>query len=196
MKPLILINAFEVPASGDEQFVTHWMRARDALSSKAGYVDTKLHRSLAPGARFRFINIGRWASLQAFQDGTRDAGVSAKGFPFQAHPGLYEVIASTERLTAPRTSVTLINPFEVPAGQDDKFIAGWERANDHLSQRPGYLATSLHRSIGPDPDFRFVNVAHWASAEAFTAAITDPDFRTTAQIPYPAHPALYTAIAE
>jgi heme-degrading monooxygenase HmoA len=196
MKPLILINAFEVPAGADEQFVAHWLRARDALSSKAGYVDTKLHRSLVPGARFRFINIGRWASLQAFTDGTRTAGVSAKGFPFTAHPGLYEVIASSERLTAPRTSVTLINPFEVPAGQDDTFIAGWQQANDYLSKRPGYLATSLHRSVGPDPDFRFVNVAHWASAEAFTAAITAPEFRAAAEIRYPAHPALYTAIAE
>jgi heme oxygenase (mycobilin-producing) len=196
MEPLTLINAFEVPAGADEQFVAHWMRARDALSSKAGYVDTKLHRSLSPGARFRFINIGRWASLQAFQDGTRNAGVSSKGFPFAAHPGLYEVIASSERLTAPRTSVTLINPFEVPPGQDDAFIAGWGRANDLLSQRPGYLATSLHRSVGPDPDFRFINVAHWASAEAFTAAITAPAFRAAAKVPYPAHPALYTAVAE
>jgi heme oxygenase (mycobilin-producing) len=196
MKPLILINAFEVPAGADDQFVAHWMRARDALSNKAGYVDTKLHRSLAPGARFRFVNIGRWVSLQAFQEGTRDAGVSAKGFPFAAHPGLYEVIASTERLTAPRTSVTLINPFEVPTGQDVEFIAGWERANDHLSKQPGYLSTSLHRNVGPDPDFRFVNVARWASAEAFTAAITAPEFRAAAHVPYPAHPALYTAIAE
>ncbi|MGZ4233024.1 MAG: antibiotic biosynthesis monooxygenase family protein [Solirubrobacteraceae bacterium] len=196
MKPLILINAFEVPAGADEQFVAHWVRARDALSRKAGYVDTRLHRSLAPGARFRFVNIGRWASLQAFQEGTRDAGVSAKGFPFAAHPGLYEVIACTERLTAPRASVTLINPFEVPAGEDNEFVAGWERANDHLSKRPGYLATSLHRCVGPDAEFRFVNVARWASAEAFTAAINDPAFHAAAHVPYPAHPALYTAIAD
>jgi heme-degrading monooxygenase HmoA len=77
MNPLTLINAFEVPATADDQFVGHWTRARDALATKAGYVDTKLHRSLAPGARFRFVNIGRWASLQAFQAGIRDAGVSA-----------------------------------------------------------------------------------------------------------------------
>jgi heme oxygenase (mycobilin-producing) len=196
MNPLTLINAFEVPATADDQFVSHWMRARDALASKAGYVDAKLHRSLAPGARFRFVNIGRWASLQAFRAGTRDAGVSADSFSFPAHPGLYEVISSTERLTVPRTSVTLINPFEVPAGEDEHFIAGWELANAHLSQQPGYLSTSLHRSVGPDPDFRFVNVARWASAEAFAAAITDPAFPAAAQVPYPAHPALYTAIAE
>jgi heme oxygenase (mycobilin-producing) len=196
MNPLILINAFEVPATADDQFVSHWMRARDALATKAGYVDTKLHRSLAPGARFRYVNIGRWASLQAFQAGTRDARVSANRFPFPAHPGLYEVISSTERLTVPRTSVTLINPFEVSAGEAEQFIAGWERANAHLSKQPGYLSTSLHRSVGLDPDFRFVNVARWASAEAFTAAITDPGFQAAAQVPYPAHPALYTAIAE
>ena len=83
MKPLILINAFEVPAGADEAFLTHWMRARDALPGQAGYLDTRLHRSLAPGARFRFVIIGRWTSLAAFPAGT--AGVSANGFPFRAH---------------------------------------------------------------------------------------------------------------
>jgi heme-degrading monooxygenase HmoA len=92
--------------------------------------------------------------------------------------------------------VTLIHPFEVPVAADAEFIAGWERANAYLSTTPGYVSTSLHRSVGPDPDFRFVNVARWASAEAFTAAITDPGFQAAAQLPYPAHPALYTAIAE
>ena len=196
MKPLILINAFEVPPTADEQFVKHWTRARDALSTKAGYVDTRLHRSLVPTAPFRFVNVGRWASRQAFQAATREADISANGFPFPAHPGLYEVIAATERLTIPRTSVTLINVFEVPAGEDEQFIAGWQQANELLSSRPGYLSTTLHRSVGPDPDFRLVNVARWSSPDAFTAAIGDPQFRAAAQLPYTAHPALYTAIAE
>ena len=86
--------------------------------------------------------------------------------------------------------MTLINVFEVEPAQDDEFIAGWQGACDQLSRRPGYLDTTLHRAIHPDVDFRFVNVAHWASADAFQAAITDPAVRA-ARLPYPANPAFY-----
>lgn len=165
------------------------------MSASPGYVDAKLHRSLSPRARFRFVNIGRWASLDAFQAATREAGVSADRFPFPAHPGLYEVVSSTERLAAAGPSVTLINLFEVPTGQDARFLTVWEQTNDHLSSRPGYLGTRLHRSVGPEADFRFVNVALWSSHDAFTTAITEPGFRAVAYMPYAAHPALYTAIA-
>jgi heme oxygenase (mycobilin-producing) len=106
------------------------------------------------------------------------------------------VISSTERLTVPSASVALINLFEVPPGEDAEFIDAWERANERLSRRSGYLSTSLHRSVSPDADFRFVNVARWSSPDAFTAAITDPEFRAAAPVPYTAHPGLYTAIAE
>ena len=36
--------------------------------------------------------------------------------------------------------------------------------------------------------------AHWASADAFQASITDPAFRAAARLPYPAHPALYRPV--
>jgi heme-degrading monooxygenase HmoA len=58
-QPVVLINAFEVPAQADEQFVTGWERMRNFLAAQEGYLSTALHRSLAPDARFRFVNIAR-----------------------------------------------------------------------------------------------------------------------------------------
>ena len=89
----------------------------------------------------------------------------------------------------------LINVFEVPAGQDEVFLEGWERARAFLATQPGYLSTRLHRSLSPTADFRFVNVALWQSAQAFQAAISQPGF-ANANIPFPAHPALYEVARE
>jgi len=89
--------------------------------------------------------------------------------------------------------VTLINPFEVPAGRDELFIGGWERAAEFLSTRDGYLDSALHRSLDPSADFRFVNVAHWRSREAFEAALRDPAFPGR-RMPFASHAALYMVI--
>ncbi len=120
--PLTLINAFEVPQEADEQFVSAWDAARTALQDQPGYGGAALHRSIAPMTPYRFINIGHWESLDAFTGATQSAGVSAQDFPFPAHPGLYDVIASTERLTSNGGDVVLINLFEVDPQDDEPFI--------------------------------------------------------------------------
>ncbi len=67
--------------------------------------------------------------------------------------------------------VTLINPFEVPKGEEQAAIAHWEKARNFLKSQPGYISTKLHRSIQPDARFHMINVAEWESEEAFKAAI-------------------------
>lgn len=89
--------------------------------------------------------------------------------------------------------VLLINSFEVPIGEDRAFMRGWERARDYLRTQPGYVSAALHRSITPDADFRFVNVAVWESAEDFRAATSGPEFRD-ASFPYRFHAALYEVV--
>ena len=76
--------------------------------------------------------------------------------------------------------VVLINAFEVPDGQDEAFLQAWERTRAFLSTQEGYLSTRLHRSLSPSAEFRFVNVARWESPQAFQAAISQPEFRTSA----------------
>ena len=83
--------------------------------------------------------------------------------------------------------VVLINLFEVPARADEGFIGAWEATRNFLAAQDGYRSTALHRSLGPDADFRFVNVAEWASAAAFQAATSHPAFPGR-DLPFPAHP--------
>ena len=65
-------------------------------------------------------------------------------------------------------SVTLINIFEVPAGDEDEFIAAWEKTRDYLKTFPAHIETALHQSLH-DTQFRFVNIAHWTCP--FTGAV-------------------------
>ena len=90
-EPVVLINAFEVPAGQDEAFLRAWERAREFLAKQDGYVSTRLHRSLSPAADFRFVNVAVWRSPQAFQAAISQPGFRDAPVPFPSHASLYEV---------------------------------------------------------------------------------------------------------
>lgn len=94
-EPVILINAFEVPAGGAEDFIAAWERTREYLKMQPGYMDTALHQSLAPDAEFLFVNVARWRTAEEFM-----AAVGSQGFreaaaglsESRSHPALYQVV--------------------------------------------------------------------------------------------------------
>ena len=91
-----LINCFDVPAGREEEFFTLWKGVNAYMRDKAGYVGHTLHRSLAAGATYRFVNVARWRS-QADFDAAHDAGFRALvGQPqwsaFRSTPALYDVV--------------------------------------------------------------------------------------------------------
>ena len=73
--------------------------------------------------------------------------------------------------------VTFINLFQVADGRDTEFLALWQRVNDYLRAKPGYVEEKLHRAVLPDARYRYANIAIWASQEAWQAA-HDSGFRT------------------
>jgi heme-degrading monooxygenase HmoA len=196
--PVVLINAFELPPEeAEERFLASWEPARDFLAAHPGFMDTSLHRSLAPDADFRFVNVAHWRSPAEFQAALAQPGFPGRGMPWPAHNALYQVIAEDAPGGdgEPPESVVLINLFEVPAGAEDEFERGWQGAREVMQGRPDYLWTRLHRSLAPDADFRYVNVAGWRNPESFRFAIEDPGFRkASAGIPGRPHPALYQVI--
>ena len=94
-EPVVLINAFEVPADKAGHFIAAWEATRDFLQSQPGYIETALHQSLTPDADFLFVNIARWETPEAFRAAIasvemRAAGAGLVGYP--PHPGLYRVV--------------------------------------------------------------------------------------------------------
>ena len=103
-------------------------------------------------------------------------------------------LTNRKRAAVRNMSVTLINIFEVPAGEEDAFIAAWEKSHDYLAKLPAHIETRLHQSVH-DTRFRFVNVAQWASEEDFIAAITSQGFReVSSALRWPSSPALYRVV--
>ncbi len=68
-------------------------------------------------------------------------------------------------------NVVLINPFDVPKGQEAAAIAYWEKARDFLKNQPGYVSTKLHQTQNPKARFHIINVAEWKSPKDFKVAI-------------------------
>jgi heme-degrading monooxygenase HmoA len=188
-----LINAFEVPPDADEAFIAGWERARDFLAATEGYRLTALHRALRADVDFRFVNVAQVDSPQRWKEAVSDPAFPGASMPFPGHPGLYEVVRE-DATPDVEGGVVLVNPFEVPDGVDEQFLAAWDRARDALAEQRGYLGTRLHRSLGP-ADFRFVNIARWSSPLMFARALERPEFQRAAQaMPFPAHPALYQVV--
>lgn len=82
--------------------------------------------------------------------------------------------------------VLLIVPFDVPTGEDDRFLAAWEAVREVLSARRGYLGAQLL----PSPEARFVAVVHWSSPLMYTRALRE-DGDLIAALPFTSRPALY-----
>ncbi|XYK79200.1 MAG: antibiotic biosynthesis monooxygenase family protein [Labrenzia sp.] len=58
-EPVTLINAFEVPADQVETTIEGWRSAR-------AFLETQLHRSIMPKARFQLVNVARWESADDY----------------------------------------------------------------------------------------------------------------------------------
>jgi hypothetical protein len=118
-----------------------------------------LYHALRPDVDFRFVSV-------AEGDG-------------------YEVVREHGAADTPG-GVVLIDPFEVPAGEDDAFLAGWDDARAVLAEQQGYLGARLYRATGP-ADFRFVDLTQWSSPLMVQRA-------GAKGIPVPSRPALYQPV--
>jgi heme oxygenase (mycobilin-producing) len=161
------ITAFEVPPEADEEFL-------------AGRGAAILHRALRPDADFRFVAVGREEPPES---------------RFRGRASDYEVL---REVGTPDVAggVALIDLFEVPDGQDERFLTGWERIREALARQRGYLGTRLHRSLAP-ADFRFVDVTRWSSPLMFARALALEDVRQAIEaMPFRSHPALYMVVGD
>jgi heme oxygenase (mycobilin-producing) len=92
---VILINSFEVSSDQEDEFLAAWRAVADRLASAPGYRWTRLHRSVGPPARFRFVNVAGWESPEEFRAALSSEGLApllAGLSGFAANPALYEVV--------------------------------------------------------------------------------------------------------
>ncbi|MEJ2143413.1 MAG: antibiotic biosynthesis monooxygenase [Gammaproteobacteria bacterium] len=94
-------------------------------------------------------------------------------------------------------NITVINPVEVPEGRENEALEMWEAFAEYFRKQPGYISTKLHKALNPDAKFHFINIAEWESADAFQAAISNPELMDVAKnLPddIPHYPGIYEVI--
>src|SRR5204862_6533265 len=101
-----------------------------------------------------------------------------------------------EQLQEDDGQVVLINQFDVPPEDVERFLEVWAADAAFMKQQPGFISTQLHR--GTAGSSTFINVAVWASATALGRAFSSPEFQARAAR-YPdsttAAPHVFTKIA-
>lgn len=94
-------------------------------------------------------------------------------------------------------AVTLINTFIVPEDQDAEFLKRWKETTDVFSNTAGFIKTRLHRNTGVgDGTFRFINIAHWESAEAWRSTHAGYTPGESLIPGVKGHPAIYEAVID
>jgi heme-degrading monooxygenase HmoA len=74
--------------------------------------------------------------------------------------------------------VVLINEFNVPPDDIERFLGVWADDAAFMKRQPGFISTQLHR--GTAGSTTFVNVAVWESARALGEAFGSPEFQARA----------------
>jgi antibiotic biosynthesis monooxygenase (ABM) superfamily enzyme len=74
------------------------------------------------------------------------------------------------------STAILINCFEVAPDQDERFLTLWKQADDLLRSRGGYRSTRLHKALGPQARFRYINVAELDAVDTWQSILSSPEF--------------------
>jgi len=94
-------------------------------------------------------------------------------------------------------NVIVINPFEVPKGNEEQALEMWDTFAEYFHRQPGFVSAKLHRAIDPDARFHMVTVAEWESPNQFVAALKTPELQKIAEAATdhsPNFPGLYEVI--
>ena len=99
MAEIVFINSFEVPEGRDEAFLALWTQIDSYMCGKPGFRWRRLHRSLDPAARLRYVNVAGWDSAGQFDAAHDGEFARMQAQPewseFPAAPALYTVEQET-----------------------------------------------------------------------------------------------------
>jgi heme-degrading monooxygenase HmoA len=80
------IVSYKVGAEDADAFLEAWHKANDHLKKQPGHVSTTLHRAVSANPSFRFVNVARWKSADAFRQATQTPDFQAASGRLEAYP--------------------------------------------------------------------------------------------------------------
>lgn len=102
------INIFEVAAEQLDAFVAQWQQRAALMSTKPGFLDTRLHRARSSQSRFQLVNVAHWESQEAWEAATADTELRERTraardnaeTPITSSPALYDVAVEFSAVAA------------------------------------------------------------------------------------------------
>ena len=99
------INVFEMHSEHMDAFIKQWRERAAMMSTKPGFLDSRLHQALSPDARFQVVNVSHWDSADALQAATADPEFQRRiravtddvEKPVSSHVALYKVVVDFSR---------------------------------------------------------------------------------------------------
>ncbi|MFD0166331.1 antibiotic biosynthesis monooxygenase family protein [Streptomyces decoyicus] len=93
------INTFEISAEHLDAFIAQWEQRAALMSTKSGFIDSRLHRARSTETRFQLVNVSHWESRDAWEAATADPEFGRRTRAAQddpqtqitSSPGLYDV---------------------------------------------------------------------------------------------------------
>jgi heme-degrading monooxygenase HmoA len=93
------INIFEISADHLDAFIAQWKQRAALMSTKSGFIDSRLHRARCSETRFQLVNVSHWESREAWEAATADPDFRQRTRTAQGDPqtqitsssGLYDV---------------------------------------------------------------------------------------------------------
>jgi heme-degrading monooxygenase HmoA len=92
--------------------------------------------------------------------------------------GAYELVHEDGDVDGPG-GVILIEPFAVAPGDDQRFLADWQRRRALLAGQRGYLGSRLHHARGHE-EVPYVGIGRWSSPLMRHRALQRPDVQAAA----------------
>ena len=94
-----LLNVFIVPDDKEEEFFEDWRRTADHFQHTPGFVECHFHKNTGVGnGTFKFINIAKWESAEAWRVAHEDYPPPEYGIPgVKGHPAIYESVCDLYR---------------------------------------------------------------------------------------------------
>ncbi|MFF4051888.1 antibiotic biosynthesis monooxygenase [Streptomyces chartreusis] len=199
--PVTLIAVLEAPVENTDEFIAGWRAHLELLRAAPGFRGARLHRALRADHRFQLVAVADWATaadLAAAVAGEQ-GGPGAQKYAKTVHRGVYRVIGEVTSGQQPDgAGVTMVNAFELPNERVEEFLGAWRPRAQRASESPGFVDFRMHQAVG-DASLPLVNVAHYASVEAWKALQADPEFQARKAVnpPYAtANPGLFEVVAE
>jgi quinol monooxygenase YgiN len=92
------ITPFEVPAGKDEEFLRGWNEVAEQVRQAAGVLSTRLHESLDPETKFRYVAVTEWESSLLYEAARSQISKLfeelRRKLPFAAYPASYRTVVS------------------------------------------------------------------------------------------------------